>query len=193
METSKEITAESKTSGRLNNLVAISVALLAAFMAVTKVKDDNIVQAMLQAKSDAVDTWGEYQAKKIKHHLVELGRDQMLALRAGAAAQSTAEIETQAQHYQTEIARYEEEEAALQKKARAFEAQYDALNYKDDQFDLSDAALSVCLAILAVVALTGKHWLLWVSWLIAAAGVVMGVAGLLGLRLHPDWLTKLLS
>jgi hypothetical protein len=28
-------------------------------MAVTKVKDDNIVQAMLQAKSDAVDKWGE--------------------------------------------------------------------------------------------------------------------------------------
>src|SRR5882724_1035935 len=109
METSKEITAESKTSGRLNSLVAISVALLAAFMAVTKVKDDNIVQAMLQAKSDAVDTWGEYQAKKIKHHLVELGRDQMLALRVGAAAQNTVEL-TQAQHYQTEIARYEEEE-----------------------------------------------------------------------------------
>ena len=103
METPKEINVESKTSGRLNSLVAISVALLAAFMAVTKVKDDNIVQAMLQAKSDAVDTWGEYQAKRIKHHLVELGRDQMLALRTGAAAQSTAEMETQAQHYQTEI------------------------------------------------------------------------------------------
>ena len=192
METSKEINAESKTSGRLNNLVAISVALLAAFMAVTKVKDDNIVQAMLQAKSDAVDTWGEYQAKKIKHHLVELGRDQVLALRAGAAAQNTVE-ETQAQRYQTEIARYEEEEDALQKKARAFEAQYDALNYKDDQFDLSDAALSVCLAMLAVAALTGKQWLLWLSWLIAAVGVIMGVGGLLGLRLHPDWLTRLLS
>jgi len=193
MESSKEITAERKTSNRLNNLVAISVALLAAFMAVTKVKDDNIVQAMLQAKSDAVDTWGEYQAKRIKHHLVELGRDQMLALRSGAAAQSTSQLENQAQHYEAEIARYEEEEAALQKKARAFEAQYDALNYRDDQFDLSDAALSVCLAILAVVALTGKYWLLWVSWLIAAAGVVMGVAGLVGLRLHPDWLTRLLS
>jgi hypothetical protein len=193
METPKEINAESKASNRLNNLVAISVALLAAFMAVTKVKDDNIVQAMLQAKSDAVDTWGEYQAKKIKHHLVELGRDQMLALRTGAVAQTTAQLESQAEHYQAEIARYEEEEGALQKKARAFEAQYDALNYKDDQFDLSDAALSVCLAMLAVVALTGKQWLLWVSWLIASFGVTMGAGGLFGLKLHPDWLTKLLS
>jgi hypothetical protein len=193
MERPIEINPESTTSGRLNSLVAISVALLAAFMAVTKVKDDNIVQAMLQAKSDAVDAWGEYQAKRIKHHLVELGRDQTLALSAVAAAQNASQLESQAQHYQTEIAHYQEEEGELQKKALAFEAQYDALNYRDDQFDLSDAALSVCLAMLAVTALTAKRWLLWASWLIAAVGVVMGVAGLLGFKLHPDWLTKLLS
>src|SRR6266850_3864714 len=192
MDTAVEIDADGKRSNRLNNLIAISVALLAAFMAVTKVKDDNIVQAMLQAKSDAVDSWGEYQAKRIKHHLVELGRDQTLALRTTVAQNATA-VDSLVQHYEAEIGRYQEEEAELQKKARAFESQYDALNYKDDQFDLSDAALSVCLAMLAVVALTGKHWLLWVSWLIAAAGVVMGVAGLVGLRLHPDWLTRLLS
>ena len=193
MEKPIEINPESTASGRLNSLVAISVALLAAFMAVTKVKDDNIVQAMLQAKSDAVDAWGEYQAKRIKHHLVELGRDQTLALSAVAAAQNASQLESQAQHYQTEIARYQEEEGELEKKALAFEAQYDALNYRDDQFDLSDAALSVCLAMLAVTALTAKRWLLWASWLIAAVGVVMGVAGLLGFKLHPDWLTKLLS
>jgi len=193
MESPIEINRENNSNSRLNNLVAISVALLATFMAVTKVKDDNIVQAMLQAKSDAVDTWGEYQAKRIKHHLVELGRDQTLALRATVAAQNAAQFDSQAQHYEAEIARYQKEEGELQKKARGFEAQYDALNYRDDQFDLSDAALSVCLALLAVTALTRKRWLLWVSWLFAAFGVVMGLAGLLGLRLHPDWLTKLLS
>jgi hypothetical protein len=34
---------------RLNTWVAISVALLATFMGICKVKDDNIVQAMQQA------------------------------------------------------------------------------------------------------------------------------------------------
>src|SRR5437867_170580 len=178
METPKEINAESKTSGRLNSLVAISVALLASFMAVTKVKDDNIVQAMLQAKSDAVDTWGEYQAKRIKHHIVELGRDQALALRATTSAQNAGQFESQLQRYEAEIARYQKDEGELQKKARGFEAQYDALNYRDDPFVLSDAALSVCLAMLAVTALTGKRWLFWFSWFIATFGVVMGIAGL---------------
>ena len=46
----------SEAKNILNNWVAISVAIISVFMAVSKVKDDNIVQAMLQAKSDAVDT-----------------------------------------------------------------------------------------------------------------------------------------
>ena len=53
----------------LGDWIGITVAFLSVFMAVTKVKDDNIVQAMMQAKSDAVDTWSEYQSKRIKHHL----------------------------------------------------------------------------------------------------------------------------
>jgi hypothetical protein len=66
----------------------VRAAILAAFMAVTKVKDDNIVQAMLQAKSDAVDTWNEYQSTRLKHHLLELGHDQATAMRTSAAPQS---------------------------------------------------------------------------------------------------------
>src|SRR5438093_13265926 len=103
METPKEINVESKTSGRLNSLVAVSVALLAAFMAITKVKDDNIVQAMLQAKSDAMDTWSEYQSKRIKHHLVELGRDQAKALRLATTPQVAASLDDQVKHYEAEI------------------------------------------------------------------------------------------
>src|SRR5438309_7863041 len=116
MENPSELLPESGDSrDRFNNWIAVSVAILAAFMAVTKVKDDNIVQAMLQAKSDAVDTWGEYQAKRIKHHVVELGRDQTSALRT-TAAQNAAALDSLVQHYEAEIARYQEEEAELQKK-----------------------------------------------------------------------------
>src|SRR5260370_8304485 len=135
-----------KNRDRLNNTIAVCVALLAAFMAVTKVKDDNIVQAMLQAKSDAVDTWSEYQSKRIKHELLELGRDQGTAMRAGASAQSAAVFDDQKKNYEAEMARYEKDEKDLQAKARGLEDRYDALNYRDDQFDLSDAALSVSLA-----------------------------------------------
>ncbi len=188
----EQLTA-AETKNRLNNWVAVSVALISVFMAVTKVKDDNIVQAMLQTKSDAVDTWNEYQSKKLKHHMAELGLNQARALQVLAPGKGIAELAAQQKQYRETIARYQAEEEEMKKKARAHEKEYDDLNYRDDQFDLSDAALSICLGMLAVTSLTNKRRLLYLSWLFAGFGVVMGLAGLLGLHLHPDILTKLLS
>ena len=192
MENQTELLSESELKDRLTNWVAISVAVLAAFMAVTKIKDDNIVQAMLQAKSDAVDSWLEYESKRIKHHLLELGRDQDIALHETTKV-SSATLDSQLKHYESEIGRYQKEETDLLKKARGFESQYDTLNYRDDQFDLSDAALSMSIAMLAVTALTKKKWLLCLSLVIGVFGVVMGTAGLAGLKIHPGWLTRMLS
>ena len=51
-----EIETESEDK-RLNKLVAVTV-VLAVFMAVSKVKDDNINQAMQKVKSESVDAGG---------------------------------------------------------------------------------------------------------------------------------------
>jgi hypothetical protein len=193
MDSPIELPNNHEEKNKLNNIVAISIVILATFMAVTKVKDDNIVQAMLQAKSDAVDTWSQYQAKRIRQSLLETSRDQATALRASAPAPAAALLDDQIHRYESEIARYRNEDTDLQKKAKELEAQYDALNFRDDQFDLSDASLSLAVAMLALVSLTGKRWLLSVSWLFGLFGFVMGLAGLLGWGLHPDWLTKLLT
>ena len=184
--------AESKN--RLNSWVAVTVAIVSVFMAVSKVKDDNIVQAMLQSKSDAVDSWNEYQAKKLKHHMAELGLSQMQALQVLApSGKGTAFFAAQQKQYQDTITRYQSEETEIMKKAKAHEKAYDDMNYRDDQFDLSDAALSICLAMLAVASLTNSSGLLYLSWTFAGFGGLMGVAGLVGLHIHPDFLSKLLS
>jgi hypothetical protein len=49
----------------LNSRVAIMVALLATFMGICKVKDDNLVQAMQQAQANKIDNWSFYQARNI--------------------------------------------------------------------------------------------------------------------------------
>lgn len=184
---------QSEAKNRLNNWIAISVAIISVFMAVTKVKDDNIVQAMLQAKSDAVDSWNEYQAKKLKHHMAELGVNQVEALQTIAPGRDKGVLESQRKQYLASISRYQKEEEELMKKAKGFEKQYDDLNFRDDQFDLSDATLSISLAMLAISALTGKRKLLILAWAIAGFGLLMGTAGLMGLSIHPTALIKLLS
>src|ERR1043166_7558874 len=103
------------TRNQPKNWIAVSVALLSAFMAVTKVKDDNLVQAMLQSKSDAVDTWNEYQSKKIKQHLLETSRNQSEALSIGAAPDAAARFREQIAGYDAEAKRYEPDATALQK------------------------------------------------------------------------------
>ncbi len=185
--------AEENQKRDLGDWIGITVALLSAFMAVTKVKDDNICQAMTQAKSDAVDTWSEYQAKKIKHHLMEMGRNQTKDMALLAPGMAKDSMESQIKFYTSEIEKYKDEEKELQDKAKGFEERYDSLNNRDDQFDLSDAGLSISLGVLGVAALTRKRWLLALSWGFGGFGLLMGLAALLGWTIHPDWLVKLLS
>jgi hypothetical protein len=176
-----------------NNLVAVTVAVLAVFMAITKVTDDNVCQAMQKAKANEVDTWSYYQAKSVKQNLAELGRAELAALSLTAAPEARTMIEAAVKKYEIDIARYETDMDRIKKTAEDYGKEYDRLNYRDDQFDFSDATLSISLGMLAVTALTGKRWLLKVSWGIGGSGALLGIAGLTGMKIHSDWLAKLLS
>jgi Domain of unknown function (DUF4337) len=188
-----------KSSQRLNAAVAITVALLATFMAICKVKDDNIVQAMQQAQADKLDHWGYYQARNIRQEVAEATVTQLELSRATlptAVATTPANLAA----YDTAIAKYRQiatDQASKKEEMRLAALQdqktYDALNFKDDQFDLSDALLAIAVALLAVTALTQLWPLFWVALVPTAFGVLMGFAGLTGLPIHPEALVRLLS
>src|SRR5215831_16879924 len=59
----------SNSRAKLNTMVAVSVALLATFTGICKIKDDNIVQSMLQAQSDKIDYYTWYQARNIREEV----------------------------------------------------------------------------------------------------------------------------
>ncbi|EEG08772.1 DUF4337 domain-containing protein [Pseudogulbenkiania ferrooxidans] len=186
-----EISVEAKKK-QLNNAVAITVVLLSVFMGVSKIKDDNIVQAMQLAKADAVDFWAEYQSNKVKLHLAEsnLNQTRLLAQSLPGNAKVMAAEEARLAR---DVEKYTARSVAIQKQAKASEAEYDRLNFHDDQFDMSDAALSVALATAAVAALV-ENWLLLLSaWGFGAFGVLFGLAGFAGWAIHPGWLVALLS
>ena len=102
--------------------------------------------------------------------------------------------------YDKAIAQYEElatEQAAKKEELRlqavADQKTYDDLNYRDDQFDLSDAAIAIAIALLAIASLTQLWWLFALSLVPSAFGFVMGLAGLIGWGLHPTALVRLLT
>jgi hypothetical protein len=177
---------------RLNRLVAITVVLLSVFGAVTKIKDDNIVQAMQKAKSESVDAWAEYQAARVKLHVDENGLS-TLRLLESAGTVDRALAAKQAAEYEADIKKYEARSKETRAKAEALERNYDQLNFRDDQFDLSDAFLATAIAVAAVAALTESFMLLVVSWISGGIGLGFGLAGFLGWNLRPEWLAQLLS
>jgi uncharacterized protein DUF4337 len=177
---------------RLNNLVAITVVILTVFMAVTKIKDDNINQAMQKAKAESVDAWAEYQAARIKLHVDENGLAALRLLESGGQIDK-ALAGKQAADYEADIKKYQERSKETRGKAEALEQEYEKLNYRDDQFDLSDAFLSIAVALSAIAALVELYWLLYVAWAAGAYGLAMGIAGLFNLPLRPILLAALLG
>jgi len=179
---------------QLNNYVAITVVVFVTFMGICKVKSDNVVQAMQKAQADRIDTWSFYQARNVR---AEIAKSTVAQLKLQAEAQQQPKIRAD---YEKEIAKYEviaakqdKEKNLLQQQAKEAEKQYEQLNVHDDQFDLSEAAFALAIAMLAMTSLTQKGWLYGAAMVPAVFGLFMGLAGLLNWDYHPDSMTKLLS
>jgi hypothetical protein len=187
---------ENARGSRLNTVVAVAVALTATFTALCNVKDGNIVQAMAQAQANAVDAWSYYQAKSTKQSIAESARDQLLVQRdltPNLTAEARALIDRKLEEYAGRVTHYEKEKAEIKKTAEGHQQEYDRLNFHDDQFDMAEATMSIAIALFGVTALTQKRSLLIVALVFAGLGAVLGLAGFLGLRIHPDFLARLLS
>ena len=163
---------------RLNRAVAATVVVLSVAMALTNIKDGNIVQNMQAAQAAQVDSWNEYQATRLKLHMEEI------AAAAGGAGASRAT---------SAIVKYDRESVALRAQAQAAKADYDRNGYRDDQFDLADGFASIALATTAIAALVETWWLLGFGWGAGALSILFAVAGFAQLPLHPDRLIGFLT
>src|SRR5258705_11774337 len=92
--------SQDRARARLGTRIALTVALLATFLGVCKVKDDNIGQAMQQAQADRLDHWNFYQARNIREEVAAAAETQLKLAAAGASP-------AQQESYQAAISSYE--------------------------------------------------------------------------------------
>lgn len=175
-----------KHAGRINSLVAVFVAITATFMALCNVKDGNIVQAMSQAQAHSIDAWSYFQAKSTKQAMVENALEQLLV-------QPGKPNDTLIQKYRKQLARYEKEKTEIKAQAEAFQKEYDDINLFDDQFDMTDALLTIAIAMFGITSLTQKKWLLYFSASVALLGMVLGLAAFMKISLHSDLVSRILG
>ncbi len=177
---------ENAEKSKINSMVALFVAITATFMAICNVKDGNIVQAMDQAQAHSIDSWSYYQSKSTKQATTE----SVLEL---ARLQKSPGTDTIIQKYETTIQRYDTEKAAIKKQAEDYEKQYNDLNLFDDQFDMTEALLTISIAMLGIASLTQRKWLLWFAATVSAIGIVLGLAAFMKISLHSDFISRILG
>src|SRR5947207_7351627 len=95
---------EHTANATLNNWVAITVAVLATFLGICKVKDDNIVQAMQQSQADRLDHWNFYQARNIREEVAKASLTQLRLAAAGAPADRQAAYQLAMTTYEALVA-----------------------------------------------------------------------------------------
>src|SRR5262245_46419802 len=107
----------------LNGLVAVSVAIVATFVAVCNVKAGNITQGMQHAQAESVNAWAYFQAKGTKLNIAESARDGLILEREIAAPTMSPEaralIDRKIAGYDAKIKVYEQEKAEIKKSAEA--------------------------------------------------------------------------
>jgi hypothetical protein len=177
---------ERADKSKINSRVALSVAITATFMALCNVKDGNIVQAMEQAQAHTIDAWSYFQAKSTKQAIAE-NSVRLLRLQN---LQANSDV---VKKYEDEINRYEKEKGEIKKQAEGFQQEYNDINLFDDQFDMTDALLTISIALFGITSLTQKRWLLYFASAVSLLGIILGLTAFMKISLHSDFVSKILS
>lgn len=179
-------TVEQAGESKLNPKIALFVAITATFMALCNVKDGNIVQAMSQAQAHGIDAWSYFQSKSTKQAIAENALDLL-------KAENKPGNEETIRKYDEKIARYDKEKAEIKAKAEGFQQEYEDLNVFDDQFDMTEAFLSIAIAMFGITALTKSKWLFYFACLLSASGITFGLTAFMHISLHSDFISKILG
>ena len=177
---------EQASKSKINSFVALFVAITATFMALCNVKDGNIVQAMSQAQAHAIDAWSYFQAKSTKQSIAENTLEIMKLQNLPGNSETIKK-------YEEQIARYEKEKTTIKAQAEGFQKEYDDINLFDDQFDMTDALLTISIAMFGITSLTQKKWLLYFAAAVSLTGIILGLTAFMKISLHSDLVSKILG
>jgi hypothetical protein len=77
--------------------------------------------------------------------------------------------------------------------AEGFQKEYDDINLFDDQFDMTEALLTIAIAMFGITSLTQKKWLLYFAGGVSLIGIILGLTAFMKISLHSDFVSKILG
>jgi hypothetical protein len=189
---------------RLNNRIALTIALLATFLALSAIKSGNIEEAAAQAQAERNNSWAWYQAVRVREDMASYELTNLQRMARAQDPLSSSDIEpaplttasglaAEVREQEAELGRVRARKTEVEQRAQAAEADFARLSVIADQYDFSDALIAIAMSLLAVCALAKVRWLYWFSLLPALTGLAWGVAAMLKFVIPAQALTAWLN
>ncbi|HZT36578.1 MAG TPA: DUF4337 domain-containing protein [Bryobacteraceae bacterium] len=165
MELSEELKEHAEEArGPFDRKVAVSMAIIAAALAIATVLGHIATTEELVNQQRAADQWAFYQAKAMRRYQSEIARDVLAAVGPAGAPKS--------REYAANVDRYQRESDQVQEKAREFERESERARRQAMRLHVGETLLEIAI-VLASLAILTKRRMIWLS------GIVTGAAGAL--------------
>jgi hypothetical protein len=140
--------------------VAATMAILAAFLAVTSVLGHIMTTEELLLQQKASDQWSYYQAKSIRRYDSEVARDMFAGMKMSA----------QSAQYQKNADKYKKDDEEIQKEAQGLEQESHLRGRQALGFHSGEVFLEFSIVLASLAILTKRRLL----WFVAIIGGLFG-------------------
>ena len=143
-------------------MVAVSMATIAALLAIVSVAGHILTTDELLAQQKASDQWAYYQAKAIRRYESDIARDVLAAVSAS---------QNGVQKYAANLTRYEKEANEIQSEAQKLEAESHVRGRQALRVHFGEVFLEIGIVLASLAILTKRKDVWYVSMLSAAGGL----------------------
>jgi len=155
---------------RFDRKVALSMAIIAAAMAIVSVAGQILTADELLGQQKASDQWSYYQAKNIRRYESDIARDMLAAVSAGPAAINK---------YGANLERYEKETEEIQAEARKLETESRVRGSQAFRTHVGEVFLEIGIVLASLAILTKRRQMWLTSILSAVVGAGIAATALL--------------
>lgn len=152
-----------KAKEPFDKLVAATMAILAAVLAVVSVMGHIMTTEELLAQQRASDQWNYYQAKSIRRYQSEVARDLFTGMK----------LSDQSKQYQKNSEKYRRDDDDIQKEAQGLERESHLRGRQALGFHFGEVFLEFSIVLASLAILTKRRLLWYASMVFGAIGAVV--------------------
>lgn len=182
---SMEHAEQSEHASGENRKIALMIAVIALFLALSETLGKGAQTESIAKNVEASNLWAFFQAKSIRHTVVQTAAEQGKLSPAAGDDAAKAALQKQIDEWQKTAARYRsdpksgEGQEQLSERAKHAEEDRNLATAKYHHFELASAAFQIAIVLASATIITGIFALAWIAGLLTLAGLGFTALGML--------------